>query len=1256
MKKRILLPLILAGALTVFSVESSAPPAYLPLIQSAAAATVETYPDADTVLVDDDTHLTYQADGSYQYTSKTVIKILTEKGRQSESTVSIGYDAAYGTTRFTAAEIVKPDGTILPIDLEKQSRESISAGQMNSNIYDPNHKQVLLSVPALEIGDLLIYTVQGERSKSVVPDTWSDLFLLEDTSPILHSICKIDAPADKPLQRIELKDPVDNTVTYHTEQQPDGSLRHIWEAKNVPQMFPEPDMPKPYTVSQRVLLSTIPDWQTLSKWYWDLSKPQIDAVNDAMKAKVEELTNGLTNRQEKINAIFRFVSQDIRYMGITVEDEAPGYEPHTVSFTFDNRYGVCRDKAALLVAMLRLAGFDAYPVLIYVGPKKDPEVPQPWFNHAITAVRNENGTWQLMDSTNENTRDLLPAYLCNRSYLVAHPDGDPLRTSPVVPPDDNMLAIQIDASLNDDNLLSADAHLSFDGINDTAYRGRLATLKPEDREPFFESRLKSALGAATLTSLKVTPADVRDTSVPLSVSLSFEVENAVVKGDNKAMMRIPTLINNFGLFGALLGNGIGLDKREYPLQTEITCGIAETVRLDLTPGTLRPETLPTYEIIDTPRVLISRTATESNGVITATADLRLRTVEFSPGEYLELKDNLKTAEQNSRKRAILTPTGFPEDADFATLTDHTYYRVYDARNFMKVKTVKQKVLTYAGKNALSDVKVAYNTGFQHAALNYARVTAPDGTVRNIDTETEINIMDAPWVASAPRYPAEKILVISLPGVEIGSTIEYQVALIHQNVPFFCCMEPFDGLNPIAEKTVQVETPYNLDLNVGNLAPDIIKHRLTSNNDRNVTYEWSAENRPMICREDHLPPEWVLSPTLFLSAGNINAYAKTVRDALLGAARPTDSIKAKADELTRGIKNRLRKMTALRDFVDRSIRTAGPDLASLPLDAVTPAEQTLKEGYGNATDSAVLLYALANAAGLKPRLVLSSALPEMEGLSTPVLNTFQRSPFNAPLVAITDRKTTTYFGDSGRYAVPGTLAHTRNPAINLDTGKPEFPHTALSNRVDRLYSLDAQASGDIALTQTTKFSGTSFESFHKLFAEFTPEELRREEQSLLSALSQSAEPVRPITPSFNDRTLILDVLLKNYAVVDGNHFYFTLPGGLGNLLGIKRDKRSNPFSINAPINTTCTYRIALPDGWQPALLPETFRTELPGNGGTVSVQTVVSDNTVVITQIANIKPAIIGVKEYDELLDLNSRLTRPAARTILLERIPAEPQP
>jgi len=282
MKKRILLLILLCGALGATAIELAGTPVQSLLLRAAAPATPSRYPDADVVLVEDLTLVEYAADGSDRTISDVAFKILTEKGRQEQSTVSTGYDAAYGTLQFNSAEIIKPDGQVVPIDLETQCRETINSGQMNANIYDPNSKTIILSVPDLQIGDILHYTVSSEHTKAVVPNTWSDLYTLEETFPVLHSVYQVDAPAERPLTKIELKDPVGDTVTYRKQKLANGGIRHTWEARNVPQLFKEPEMPATHTVAQRVLLSTIPDWETLSKWYWELSKPRLDSVNDAM--------------------------------------------------------------------------------------------------------------------------------------------------------------------------------------------------------------------------------------------------------------------------------------------------------------------------------------------------------------------------------------------------------------------------------------------------------------------------------------------------------------------------------------------------------------------------------------------------------------------------------------------------------------------------------------------------------------------------------------------------------------------------------------------------------------------------------------------------------------------------------------------------------------------------------------------------------------------------------------------------------------
>ncbi|MFA7369003.1 MAG: DUF3857 domain-containing protein, partial [Kiritimatiellales bacterium] len=640
----------------------------------------------------------------------------------------------------------------------------------------------------------------------------------------------------------------------------------------------------------------------------------------------------------------------------------------------------------------------------------------------------------------------------------------------------------------------------------------------------------------------------------------------------------------------------------------------------------------------------------TNDLLVSRANILLRTVEFSPEQYLTLKQNLKASERNARKRVILERNGFPSEADLATLSETVEYTLFDSNNWKEDRTVKQQVLTYAGKKQASDLKFVYNPAVQNTELGSATVTAPDGKVQYIDPKKEINIMDAKWSGEAPRYPAEKIMVASLPGVEVGSIIEYRVISIHRDTPFFSAMEYFSDINPLVSKTVRVELPYKLKLDINNTDPSAVRQVGRSGNGT-VIYEWSSKNRAMIKKEERLPPDWIFKPAVLLSCGGQTAYAALVEKTLVAAAGKNKAAADKAHELTKGLKTRIEKITALRDFADRTVREAGPNFSALPLSAVTPADQVLAEGYGNTADRAVLLYALLDASGLKPRFVLSSGLPRAEGVSTPVTAVLQRNVFDTILVAVTvNKKETVYLGDSGQYAEPGTLAHAGQPAIDLKTGKLKIPQAGFPDAVETFITMNLAENGDVALTKTTGFSGTEFEKFHEQFSQFTPEERRRAHQELLSRISQSASLSGELQTSFtHPGQLRFAAGLPAYAARDGNRMYFNLPEGLGDLLNLKASRRENPFYIEKPVRRVFLYEIALPEGWEPALTPESFRTELPAGAGFVEVRVSAEAGRIIVTQQAQLNAAVIPPGEYDKLLALNDRLTAPSGRAILLRK-------
>ena len=117
----------------------------------------------------------------------------------------------------------------------------------------------------------------------------------------------------------------------------------------------------------------------------------------------------------------------------------------------------------------------------------------------------------------------------------------------------------------------------------------------------------------------------------------------------------------------------------------------------------------------------------------------------------------------------------------------------------------KRILTYSGKIRESEVKIPYNPACEEARLIRAVVTSPTGERQEISKD-EINVMDEGWNASAKRYTGGKILVASLPGVEVGSTIEVEFEIISTNKPFLAGFESFQLPDEMEQKSFTLTAP------------------------------------------------------------------------------------------------------------------------------------------------------------------------------------------------------------------------------------------------------------------------------------------------------------------------------------------------------------------------------------------------------------------------------------------------------------------
>ena len=764
--------------------------------------TAEKYPDADVVLVDERVETTYQADGTYVSTEEDWKKALTERGRRSLSSLSIGYSLRYGKGEILLVEIIDADGKVRAVDFASTLKEATDNSSTAANIYDPLDKVLSCSIPGIKVGETLHVKTRRTVTKSRVKDQWADMEIFESTMPIVRSSVRIDGPLSRPLKKIAVRNPLGNVVSSVVTN--GERVVYSWTAENSPQMFPEPAMPPYWTQGQNLRVSTAASWQELSKWYWDVSVPHLEKTNAAMTNKVEEIMGSVGANAapiDKVRAMYKFVSQEIRYMGLTMEDTSPGYAPHDVDLTFDNRYGVCRDKAALLVAMFRIAGFESYPVLISVSAAKmDNEVPTPFFNHAIVAVKLD-GDYILMDPTDESSRDLCPAYLGDCSYLVAHPSGEGLRTAPVVPPSKNAVTVVGSGRLGKDGSLLADHSILFCGINDNAFRRHLLSLKPEQRRELFERAVEGVSAGAELMRCDIEPKDLQDTAKELKVKLLVKYPEVLLRGETRDELSVPSLSSALGAANWLLSGRTALESRKYPLKVSSTALADEKMEIDLAGAVGATASMPDDETIKG-GYEFTRTFRRDGDKLVFERRLSIGAVEFSPDEYLNLRESIKRVEAAERERPAFAKDRFANANERIVSSVRTYDLSGDS-SWVSTNTVVKEILTYKGKKSAAELKFSYNPSWKTVELVSASVSNRNGQVVFAGPK-ETSVLDADWVSSAPRYPASKELVVNLPSVEIGSVISYTVVTTVKDAPLpFYANFYFDTFTPTDFLSVRV---------------------------------------------------------------------------------------------------------------------------------------------------------------------------------------------------------------------------------------------------------------------------------------------------------------------------------------------------------------------------------------------------------------------------------------------------------------------
>lgn len=258
-----------------------------------------------------------------------------------------------------------------------------------------------LAVPGAKLGDVLRLTYSTTLSDQAMGDNvqWQS-GLIAKPVPLQKGRVRVSWPETMPVSRLRLgKAAVAEPVAK-------GGYM-VWTADMpVAEADPVPDdAPARFKIGELLQVSTYADWAAVSR-----NHAQHYRTTGAIKpgsdlaGRIAAIAAASSDPLTRAAAALRLVQDDVSYLMKGMD--GGNYIPQSPEDTWDKRFGDCKAKSLLLLAMLRELGITAEPVLVRTnGGDMLPQLaPLPGnFNHVI--VRAEvGGTNYWLDGTTSGVR------------------------------------------------------------------------------------------------------------------------------------------------------------------------------------------------------------------------------------------------------------------------------------------------------------------------------------------------------------------------------------------------------------------------------------------------------------------------------------------------------------------------------------------------------------------------------------------------------------------------------------------------------------------------------------------------------------------------------------------------------------------------------------------------------------------------------------------------------------------------------------
>ncbi len=390
--------------------------------QMLAAASAFDPRSASVVYILNETTYRFDQDGHTKTTRHLIKRVVTEEGASQVGTISAYWAPWYEEKPQIEARVISADGAVHQLD----PKAIVEATQEAENDMFTDQRVLRAPLPGVATGSIVETFVTTEGRSPIAGGGKYGRFDVGFSVAIERGRLILDAPAGMIPQIVNHSGTDPRVVEENGRRITIFEKEHSERFDEVDSSVPPDDSAYPY-----VAFATGSSWGEIAKNYSAIVDQQIAASD--VKELVATTIGKTTGRDAVIEKLLDVIRKSVRYAGVEVG--AGSFVPRPPLAVIQNKYGDCKDKATLLVAMLRSAGIPAHVALLDAGFHFDtvPSLPAvDSFNHAIVVVDGSPALW--IDPTDEYARaGEIPAEDQGRMALIASATTTALTKTPEIP-------------------------------------------------------------------------------------------------------------------------------------------------------------------------------------------------------------------------------------------------------------------------------------------------------------------------------------------------------------------------------------------------------------------------------------------------------------------------------------------------------------------------------------------------------------------------------------------------------------------------------------------------------------------------------------------------------------------------------------------------------------------------------------------------------------------------------------------------------